>query len=126
MDKTKRRVTFEWALISNENDGDDVARNLGRLLKRVGLRTDLCHVNCIPLNPTDGYDGKKSSKERVNAFCSVLKKEFGIAATPRVRRGIDIEAGCGQLSQKLDEKRRLETVMHDGVGLDVDIERKKM
>lgn len=94
--KTKRRITFEWALIRGETDSKETARNLGKLLQ--GL---LCHVNVIPLNPTNGFDGKATSKEGVNAFCSILEDKYGISCTPRTRRGIDIDAGCGQLKADL-------------------------
>lgn len=91
IEKTGRRVTFEWALIRGENDAVEQARSLGRLLKGT-----LCHVNMIPLNPTGGYDGAPSDPERVEAFRAELES-FGVPATVRVRRGIDIQAGCGQL-----------------------------
>jgi 23S rRNA (adenine2503-C2)-methyltransferase len=90
-DKTGRRVTFEWALIHRQNDTPDVAEMLARRLK--GL---LCHVNLIPLNPTEGYAGAPSEDTRVEAFRATLEAR-GIPATVRLRRGIDIQAGCGQL-----------------------------
>ena len=89
-------ITFEWASISGVNDDVDTARRLGNLLKGI-----LCKINVIPLNPTDGFLGKKPSADKVNEFCAILKEEFNITATPRVRRGIDIDAGCGQLATKL-------------------------
>jgi 23S rRNA (adenine2503-C2)-methyltransferase len=91
IEKTGRRVTFEWALIRGENDTVEQARKLGMLLQ--GL---LCHVNMIPLNPTGGYDGAPSDPERVAAFQRELES-WGVTNTVRVRRGIDIQAGCGQL-----------------------------
>lgn len=97
--QTGRRVTFEWALIHGRNDTPDQARALGRLLK--GLT---CHVNLIPLNPTEGYAGGPSSPERVEAFRRVLE-EHGIPSTVRVRRGIDIQAGCGQLKTAVLRRR---------------------
>jgi 23S rRNA (adenine2503-C2)-methyltransferase len=90
--KTGRRVTFEWALIQGVNDMPNIASNLAALLK--GL---ICHVNVIPLNPTHKYSGQASTRERALAFCAVLE-EAGIPATVRLRRGIDIQAGCGQLA----------------------------
>ena len=97
--KTKRRVTFEWAAIQGENDDEQAARKLGKLLKRHSVKD--AHVNVIPLNPTKGFSGKKSSN--VDTFCRTLQDEFRISATPRVRRGIDIDAGCGQLTTALEE-----------------------
>jgi len=99
IEKTGRRLTFEWALISGENDTIEQARALGNLLHGM-----LCHVNLIPLNPTSGYSGGPSSKERVDAFQAELA-HFGVSSTVRVRRGIDIQAGCGQLRDRVVGKR---------------------
>jgi 23S rRNA (adenine2503-C2)-methyltransferase len=95
IEKTGRRLTFEWALISGENDTIEQARALGNLLHGM-----LCHVNLIPLNPTAGYGGSPSSKERVDAFQAKLAN-YGVSSTVRVRRGIDIQAGCGQLRDRV-------------------------
>ena len=92
VEKTGRRVTFEWALINGVNDTPEVARKLATHLK--GL---LCHVNAIPLNPTTGYQGKATTRESAAGFKSALE-EAGIPCTIRMRRGIDIGAGCGQLA----------------------------
>ncbi len=92
VEKTHRRVTFEWALINEVNDTPEVARKLAARLK--GL---LCHVNAIPLNPTAGYHGQATSRERAAAFKESLE-QAGIPCTIRMRRGIDIAAGCGQLA----------------------------
>jgi 23S rRNA (adenine2503-C2)-methyltransferase len=91
IDTTKRRVTFEWALIEGQNDQQEVAKQLGRLLERHGIRKDMAHINLIPLNPTGGYKGSPSGRKSVEEFVRVLEKDFGLSATPRVRRGIDIE-----------------------------------
>mmetsp|Transcript_43 Transcript_43/g.55 ORF Transcript_43/g.55 Transcript_43/m.55 type:complete len:469 (+) Transcript_43:120-1526(+) len=108
--KTNRRMTFEWALIRNETDTVEVARELGNLLR--GLH---CHVNVIPLNPTALYGGKPTSKAGVDQFVRVLA-EYGIVATPRTRRGIDIEAGCGQLTTELMKKRKPTRVLDADTG----------
>lgn len=100
----KMRVTFEWALIEGQNDSKDVARTLGRLLQKHDIRPDMAHVNLIPLNPTGGYGGGPSGRNNVHRFVEVLEKEFGISATPRMRRGIDIDAGCGQLKASVKKK----------------------
>lgn len=98
--KTHRRISFEWALIRNVNDSPEQARRLGERLRALRLNeSSLSHVNIILLNPTQGYDGKPATQERANAFQTVLK-EFGIPCTIRLRRGIDIQAGCGQLAGK--------------------------
>jgi 23S rRNA (adenine2503-C2)-methyltransferase len=90
--QTSRRITFEWALIHGVNDTPEVAKKLAALLR--GL---MCHVNAIPLNPTDGFDGAGASKERALLFKETLEAG-GIPCTIRMRRGIDIQAGCGQLA----------------------------
>ena len=92
VEKTHRRITFEWALINGVNDTPEVAQKLAVRLK--GL---LCHVNAIPLNPTMGYSGQATSRERAAAFKAALE-QAGIPCTIRMRRGIDIQAGCGQLA----------------------------
>jgi 23S rRNA (adenine2503-C2)-methyltransferase len=92
---TRRRVTFEWALIAGQNDTPIQAHTLGQLLQ--GL---LCHVNVIPLNPTAGFDGKPSDVSRVGDFVRVVES-YGIPVTVRIRRGIDIGAGCGQLKTEV-------------------------
>jgi 23S rRNA (adenine2503-C2)-methyltransferase len=91
IDFTRRRVTFEYALMDGLNDGDGQANQLADLIQ--GL---LCHVNLIPLNPTPGSPWRGSPNERVYAFQDRLQAA-GIPTTVRLRRGIDIAAGCGQL-----------------------------
>ncbi len=91
---TNRRITFEWALIQGVNDSQDDARELAALIK--GL---LCHVNVIPLNPTNRYRGQPTTKERAEEFKGLLDS-LGIPCTIRLRRGIDIQAGCGQLASR--------------------------
>lgn len=98
IEKTHRRVTFEWALINGVNDTPEVAQKLARRLK--GL---LCHVNAIPLNPTQGYDGEATDRQRAQLFKETLE-HAGIPCTIRMRRGIDINAGCGQLAGAESEK----------------------
>ena len=88
---TGRRVTFEWALVAGQNDTPEQGHALGQLLR--GLNA---HVNLIPLNPTSGFSGKPPSRERVEEFAVILES-YHVPATVRVRRGIDIHAGCGQL-----------------------------
>ena len=92
VEQTHRRVTFEWALISGVNDTPEVARKLAKRLK--GL---MCHVNAIPLNPTEGYHGEATDRQRAILFKETLELA-GIECTIRMRRGIDIQAGCGQLA----------------------------
>lgn len=95
---THRRITFEWALIRDVNDSVDQARKLALMLQ--GL---LCHVNVIPLNPTQKYTGQATTRQRALAFQAELE-HHGIPCSIRLRRGIDIQAGCGQLA--IEEKVR--------------------
>ncbi|MCK6584050.1 MAG: 23S rRNA (adenine(2503)-C(2))-methyltransferase RlmN [Anaerolineales bacterium] len=92
VEKTRRRVTFEWALIHGVNDTAEAAKKLAERLK--GL---MCHVNAIPLNPTRGYHGEATKRQHAQIFKETLERE-GIPCTIRMRRGIDINAGCGQLA----------------------------
>jgi 23S rRNA (adenine2503-C2)-methyltransferase len=89
---TGRRITFEWALVNEINDTPGQAILLAKKLQ--GL---LCHVNAIPLNPTRGYSGKATTRVRAEKFKEILVSK-GIPCTIRLRRGIDIQAGCGQLA----------------------------
>ena len=95
---THRRITFEWALIDGVNDSPTHARQLAQRLQ--SLRQGdaiLCHVNIIPLNPTQNILDKQQLQQQAKAFQEELGK-FGIPCTIRLRRGIDIQAGCGQLA----------------------------
>ena len=91
---TGRRITYEWALVNGINDTPEQAHLLAGKLKGI-----LCHVNAIPLNPTEGYSGEPTTRSRANAFKHILNGS-GIPCTIRLRRGIDIQAGCGQLLGK--------------------------
>ncbi len=100
IERTGRRVTFEYALVNGLNDSDDCARRTVELLR--GL---LCHVNLIPINPTPDCAWEPSSRERVTRFQQILVKGH-IQATVRLRRGIEIEAGCGQLRDRAQARAR--------------------
>jgi len=92
--KTNRRITFEWALIAGVNDTAEQARKLSNLLGDM-----LAHVNIIQLNPVPHYDGKPAEDDKALNFKKILT-DAGIACTIRLRRGIDIQAGCGQLASE--------------------------
>jgi 23S rRNA (adenine2503-C2)-methyltransferase len=95
--KTNRRVSYEWALIDNVNDSVEQAEALVEVVRKTNpTAADLVHVNMIPLNPTGGYRGRASQQAQRQAFRDVLTRA-GVPNTLRVRRGIDIAAGCGQL-----------------------------
>ena len=97
VERTGRRIMIEWAMIAGENDSPEEAHALGHWLE--GL---LCIVKIIPLNPTTGYEGQPADRERIDAFREILT-EYGVQSTVRVRRGIDIDAGCGQLKASVSK-----------------------
>jgi 23S rRNA (adenine2503-C2)-methyltransferase len=99
-EQTKRRLSFEWSLISGVNDTD---RHAAELADYAGpLRA---HVNLIPLNPTPGYLVVGSSRDRIESFRSALE-DRGINVTVRRTRGRSIDAACGQLAHVTNGKRR--------------------
>lgn len=98
-DITKRRITFEYALMKGVNDSDACALEL---VSR--LRHTLCHVNLIPMNEVKERSYSKSSDERVARFASLLN-EKGIETTVRRRMGMDINAACGQLRRGYKKNR---------------------
>jgi 23S rRNA (adenine2503-C2)-methyltransferase len=89
----ERRILFEWTLIDGKNDGAEQAHAVGRLIGALPS-----HVNLIPLNPTAGYGGAPSRNDASRRFQRILAETYKIPSTVRVRRGIDIAAGCGQLA----------------------------
>ena len=98
VEMTDRRIFFEYVLLRGQNDSIDHAERLGGLL--TGLN---CHVNLIPVNPTgDGPYGRTKRGDALR-FQSELKT-WGVPSTVRMEKGIDIDAGCGQLRARvLDE-----------------------
>ena len=93
-DLTNRRIFFEYVLLKEQNDSVDQARKLGRLLN--GLH---CHVNLIPVNPTAGGPFERTDLISAKSFQGGLK-QYGIPSTIRMEKGIDINAGCGQLRER--------------------------
>ncbi len=92
--RTGRRVSFEWALIAGVNDTAIQAQALAARL--VGIKA---HVNLIPLNPTGGYAGRPPAPADIETFTAILERHH-VPYTIRLRRGVDIQAGCGQLRQR--------------------------
>ena len=90
----RRRVSFEWAMISTVNDTDRDAHELADLCLQL---SPAAHVNLIPLNPTPGWPTIGSSPARVEAFQRLLRS-LGVNATIRQNRGTEIAAACGQLA----------------------------
>ncbi|MGE4215156.1 MAG: 23S rRNA (adenine(2503)-C(2))-methyltransferase RlmN [Anaerotignaceae bacterium] len=99
-DKTKRRITFEYALIKGVNDSEECARELTQRLKNM-----LCHVNLIPVNDVKERNYFKSNDETIAAFAEILNSK-GIETTIRRKLGSDINAACGQLRKGYKNSRR--------------------
>lgn len=91
IEKTNRRVTFEYSLVKDINDSKEDAKALSKLLKGI-----LCHVNLIPVNEIKENSFKRSSEKTIEDFAQILKSA-GIEATVRREMGSDINAACGQL-----------------------------
>jgi len=98
-ERTHRRPSIEWAMIDRTNDSDDQAERLAPIALR--LRA---HVNLIPLNPTPGWPSQPSPPERIRAFAARLQNQ-GVEAVIRRSRGLDIDAGCGQLFVQMEKKK---------------------
>lgn len=97
-DKTKRRLTFEYALMQGVNDSDECARELAHRLRQM-----LCHVNLIPMNPVKERAYTKTSKAQVQRFAAILQQN-GVETTIRRKLGSDIDAACGQLRRRYMQK----------------------
>lgn len=94
LERTGRRITFEYSMVEGKNDSLGHAKELSGLLR--GLN---CHVNLIPLNPVEGRMGRRSRRNRVEEFQLILERNH-INATIRREMGSDIDAACGQLRNK--------------------------
>ena len=94
IEKTHRRISFEYALAKENNDNLEDAKRLVKLLKGM-----LCHVNLIPINKIENGEYTKSSNENIMKFRDYLNNHR-IVATIRRELGSDIDAACGQLRRK--------------------------
>ncbi len=97
VEMTGRRIFFEYVLLRDQNDSLSHASRLGELLS--GL---LCHVNLIPVNPTSEGPYERTQPSQVKRFQNVLRRH-GVPSTVRMEKGIDINAGCGQLRDRVLE-----------------------
>ena len=101
IEKTNKRISFEYALAKDNNDNQKDADELVELLQGM-----LCHVNLIPINKIENGKYIKSSNENIIKFRDYLNSK-GITATIRRELGSDIEAACGQLRRKnLDKGKK--------------------
>ena len=94
IEKTNKRISFEYALAKDNNSNLDDAKELCDLLKGM-----LCHVNLIPINKIENGEYQKASLENIMKFRDYLN-DHGIVATIRRELGSDIDAACGQLRRK--------------------------
>lgn len=101
MNKTNKRITFEYALIKDVNDTKEHALALAGKIKGI-----LCHVNLIPLNKVDENTFKTTKIDHVKEFQRILKQN-GIEATIRRELGSDIEAACGQLRRRYLKQKNI-------------------
>ena len=91
LDKTNRRVTFEYIMLQGVNDTKECANQLVSLLKGIN-----CYVNLIPYNETENIEFKRSSTSQIGIFYDILKKN-NINVTVRKEFGSKVSAACGQL-----------------------------
>ncbi len=98
-EKTKRRVTFEYSLVSGVNDTMEEAERLSGLLRNMQG-----HVNLIPVNPIEEREYASSNKAAVQAFKNRLEKN-GINVTIRREMGRDINGACGQLRKSYEDSQ---------------------
>lgn len=94
IEKTNKRISFEYALAKDNNDNLEDAKSLVKLLKGM-----LCHVNLIPINKIENGKFDTSTNENIMKFRDYLN-DHGIVATIRRELGDDIDAACGQLRRK--------------------------
>lgn len=107
IETTNRRVTFEYIMLNEVNDGVEQALELAELLKNI---KKLSYVNLIPYNPVSEHDQySRSPKERVLAFYDTLKKK-GVNCVVRQDHGTDIDAACGQLRSNTMKRDRQKAV----------------
>ncbi len=97
---SRRRITFEYVMIDGLNDSLDHARQLVRCLSGVPAK-----INLIPFNPFPGSDYQRSPQNRIDRFRDVLVRA-GLITVTRKTRGDDIDAACGQLAGKIQDRTR--------------------
>lgn len=95
--KTNRRVTFEYILLDQVNDTSECARELANLVKGMN-----CYINLIPYNETNNISYKRTKSENITNFYDILKKNK-INVTIRREYGSKISAACGQLRSKKED-----------------------
>lgn len=99
LEKTKRRITFEYSLVQNVNDSAACADELASWVKGMN-----CHINLIPVNPIKERDFKQTQQKQIQFFKNRLEKN-GINVTIRREMGRDIDGACGQLRRSYTEEK---------------------
>lgn len=97
LEKTNRRITFEYILLKGVNDSNDCALELAKLVKGIN-----CYINLIPYNETNNLDFKRTYTVQIMRFYDILKKN-SVNVTIRREFGSKISAACGQLRSKKEE-----------------------
>jgi 23S rRNA (adenine2503-C2)-methyltransferase len=97
LNKTNRRLTFEYILLKDINDSEECALELARLVKGIN-----CYINLIPYNETNNIDFKRTNTIQIMRFYDILKKN-NVGVTIRKEFGSKISAACGQLRSKKEE-----------------------
>ena len=101
LDKAPRDfLTFEYVMLEGVNDGAEHARQLIALVRDVQ-----CKFNLIPFNPFPNSGFKRSSRDAIRRFAEILISA-GLVVTTRKTRGDDIDAACGQLAGRVEDKTR--------------------
>ncbi len=101
----RRRVTFEYVMLDGINDADQQARQLVKLMQGVPAK-----INLIPFNPFPGSDYRRSSQERIDSFRAILSAS-GLTTVTRKTRGDDIDAACGQLVGRVQDRSRRHEIL---------------
>ncbi|MEM9783988.1 MAG: 23S rRNA (adenine(2503)-C(2))-methyltransferase RlmN [Pseudomonadota bacterium] len=94
------RITFEYVMLKDVNDGDADAKRLLRLIARIPAK-----INLIPFNPWPGSPYERSDWDRIEAFAEIVNRA-GYASPVRTPRGDDILAACGQLKSATERGRK--------------------
>jgi 23S rRNA (adenine2503-C2)-methyltransferase len=97
LEKTNRRLTFEYILLKDINDTEECALNLVKLVKGIN-----CYINLIPYNETNNLEFKRTNTIQIMRFYDILKKN-NVSVTIRREFGGKISAACGQLRSKKEE-----------------------
>lgn len=102
--KTKTPVTYEYIIFNNFNDELEDAKELAKFCKHVP-----CKVNIIEYNPIAFADFLNAAEDKTEIFANYLKKQ-GVITNIRRSRGKDIDAACGQLAVKEENKNQIQEI----------------